>query len=191
VREEAMKRLALVILVIAPIVVSESCKREERAYRIQPPDAEVADAVPVTSFQVGPSTQAATMPSNPYENNAYALTEGQRLFNAMNCVGCHFHGGGGIGPPLMDSTWIYGGEPAQIFDTIIRGRPNGMPSFRNHLQDSQAWMIVAYVRSLSGNANPNAAPGRDDNMNGPIPPASIKKQPATQSSQPPSTVMPS
>jgi cytochrome c oxidase cbb3-type subunit 3 len=174
------------------IAISESCKREERIYRIQPPDAEVANAVPVTSFHAGPATTQATyMPANPYENNAYALTEGGRLFNAMNCSGCHFHGGGGIGPPLMDDKWIYGGEPAQIFDTIIRGRPNGMPSFRNRLQESQAWMIVAYVRSLSGNANPNAAPGRDDHMNSTPPPASIKKQPATQSSQPPSTVMPS
>jgi cytochrome c oxidase cbb3-type subunit III len=186
-----MKRVAALVLMFGAIAINESCKREERVYRIQPPDAEVADSVPVTSFQAGPATQAVIMPSNPYENNAYALTEGQRLFNSMNCVGCHFHGGGGIGPPLMDATWIYGGQPAQIFDTIIRGRPNGMPSFRNRLQESQAWMIVAYVRSLSGNANPNAAPGRDDHMNGPPPPASIKKQPPTQSTQPPSTVMPS
>src|SRR4051812_7083051 len=124
-----MRRVTAILVVFAMIALSGSCKREERVYRIQPPDAEVANAVPVTTFQAGP-TQATTMPTNPYEGNAYAMTEGERLFNSMNCVGCHFHGGGGIGPPLMDDKWIYGGESAQIFDTIIRGRPNGMPSFR-------------------------------------------------------------
>jgi len=82
----------------------------------------------------------------------------------MNCVGCHSHGGGGMGPALMDSKWIYGSKPEQIFATIVEGRPNGMPSFRGKLPDYQVWQLVAYVRSLSGNVSSNAAPGRDDDM---------------------------
>ena len=31
------------------------------------------------------------------------MGEGKRLFAAYNCNGCHAQGGGGIGPPLMDS----------------------------------------------------------------------------------------
>ena len=31
-----------------------------------------------------------------------------------------------MGPPLMDAKWIYGGEPVQIFDSIVNGRPNGI-----------------------------------------------------------------
>ena len=64
-----------------------------------------------------------------YEENAYAIAEGKRLFSAYNCVGCHGHGGGGMGPPLMDDNWIYGEEPEQIFSTLVEGRPNGMPTF--------------------------------------------------------------
>ena len=45
----------------------------------------------------------------------------------MNCVGCHCHGGGGMGPALMDDQWRYGGRIDQIAATIAEGRPNGMP----------------------------------------------------------------
>ena len=69
-----------------------------------------------------------------------------------------------MGPALMDSKWIYGSKPEQIFATIVEGRPNGMPSFRGKLPDYQVWQLVAYVRSLSGNVSSNAAPGRDDDM---------------------------
>jgi cytochrome c oxidase cbb3-type subunit 3 len=101
---------------------------------------------------------------NPYDHNAYALSEGQRLFNWMNCSGCHANGGGGMGPALMDDKWIYGSDPANIFATIVEGRPNGMPSFRGKLTDDQVWELVAYVRSLSGLTRRDAMPSRDDHM---------------------------
>lgn len=76
------------------------------------------------------------------------IAAGKQLFNAMNCSGCHFNGGGGIGPPLMDSEWIYGGSIENIAATIREGRPNGMPSFRGFLPEEQIWQVAAYVRSL-------------------------------------------
>ena len=109
----------------------------------------------------------------------------------MNCVGCHFHGGGGIGPPLMDEKWIYGSDPLQIFSTIVEGRPNGMPSFRGKLNDDQVWKIAAYVRSLSGQVRKDVAPGRDDDMSGPPPESSTeKKTPAPSGGIPKSAEMP-
>ena len=58
------------------------------------------------------------------------------LFTSYNCVGCHGSGGGGgMGPPLKDHKWIYGADPANIFATIVEGRPNGMPSCRNKIPD--------------------------------------------------------
>src|SRR5207237_1157293 len=63
--------------------------------------------------------------NNPYEGNAYAIAEGQRLYEQYNCSGCHFHGGGGIGPALMDNEWIYGSSPANIYTSLAEGRPNG------------------------------------------------------------------
>lgn len=94
----------------------------------------------------------ATAPSQrarPYYGNAAAVVDGMRLYNRMNCAGCHFNGGGGIGPPLMDDKWIYGGRLDQIYGTIYFGRANGMPAWGGKLTDDQIWKIAAYVRSMS------------------------------------------
>jgi cytochrome c oxidase cbb3-type subunit 3 len=92
------------------------------------------------------------------------VSEGKRLYNQMNCSGCHFQGGGGIGPPLMDAEWIYGSAPQNIFETIVEGRPNGMPAFHGKLGNDQVWQLVAYVRSMSGLLVKDVASGRNDDM---------------------------
>jgi cytochrome c oxidase cbb3-type subunit 3 len=69
-----------------------------------------------------------------------------------------------MGPALMDSKWLYGAEPAQVFATIMQGRPNGMPAFQGRIPEEQAWQIVAYVRSMSGLTPQDARPGRGDGM---------------------------
>ena len=93
----------------------------------------------------GPRELAAR---NPYEGNVYALQEGGRLYRWMNCVNCHGQGGGSIGPPLWDDTWIYGNSPSAVAESIIRGRPNGMPAYGDRLPEEQIWMLVTYVRAL-------------------------------------------
>jgi cytochrome c oxidase cbb3-type subunit III len=84
-----------------------------------------------------------------YDGNEEMIEAGKQLYAAMNCVGCHSHGGGGMGPALMDDTWVYGSSIEHIVSTIREGRPNGMPSFRGRLPDEQIWQIAAYVKSLS------------------------------------------
>lgn len=98
---------------------------------------------------------------NPYAGDAGAHAEGKRLYSWMNCSGCHFEGGGGIGPPLMDDDWIYGGAPAQIYDSIASGRANGMPTFGDKLEPQQIWQIVTYVESLNVDRD-NATGAADD-----------------------------
>lgn len=93
---------------------------------------------------------------NPVGSDAQALEEGRRLYNWFNCVGCHFEGGGGIGPAFMDGEWIYGGSDAQVFDSIVSGRANGMPTFGDKLTIEQTWHLVAFVRSLD-----DSEPARD------------------------------
>ena len=90
---------------------------------------------------------------NPFEGDTAAHQEGQRLYSWFNCSGCHFEGGGGIGPALMDRAWIYGGEPVQIFDSIASGRANGMPSFGDKVTAEQIWKITLYVQSLAPQAD--------------------------------------
>ena len=84
-----------------------------------------------------------------YYDNAEAVNEGKRLFSQYNCSGCHSNGGGGMGPGLMDNEWIYGGRLEQIHQTLVEGRPNGMPSWGGKIPDKQLWEISAYVRSMS------------------------------------------
>ena len=158
-----MKRAITLLLFLSGVSVFLACEREERGFRVKTPDANRINSVQLTSLQ--PGEQAPPPPvKNDYEENAYALSQGKQLFSQMNCVGCHAHGGGGMGPALMDNKWIYGSQPEQIFSTIVEGRPNGMPSFRGKLPDYEIWQLVAYVRSLSGLVPKTAATGRDDDM---------------------------
>jgi cytochrome c oxidase cbb3-type subunit 3 len=187
-----MRAVQLLIAIIVVAAVVASCKREERGFRVQPPSANTVYLSTTSGLHAGMGSTTAPSPVvvNDYEVNAHALSEGKRLYDAMNCSGCHFHGGGGIGPPLMDDKWVYGSEPDQIFATIIQGRPNGMPSFRNKIPDYQVWQIAAYVRSLSGLTSKQAAPGRDDHMQTKPAENSMPTSQPTNSRQPPSTVMP-
>jgi cytochrome c oxidase cbb3-type subunit 3 len=148
---------------ICLLLLCVSCEREERGFRVDPPSARASSRVVVGEVSAG-TTQPSHGVSNKYEENAYAMQQGQKLYEAYNCVGCHAHGGGDKGPALMDDKWIYGAEPDQIYATIVEGRPNGMPSFSGKIPDFQVWQIVAYVRSMSGLASTNAAPGREDHM---------------------------
>ena len=162
------------ILIVAAIVTSSGCKREQRAFHEQPPVVHTVDSNTVMQLPPGASLPVQNV-KNDYEQNAYALSEGKRLFSAYNCNGCHSMGGGGMGPALMDEKWIYGGKPEEIFSTIVAGRPNGMPSFRGRVPDFQIWQLAAYVRSMSGQLHKDAAPTRDDHMQA-RPPESMTKQ---------------
>ena len=93
---------------------------------------------------------------NPYADESGALAAGRGLYQAFNCAGCHGGaGGGGIGPPLADDQWIYGGSDANIYATIIQGRPNGMPAFGPALSGEAVWKIAAYVKSLGHGTGEN------------------------------------
>lgn len=139
------------------------CERERRGFKDSPPGTPTLTLVTQSELHAGPLSRPVSGES-PYDRNAYAASEGKRLYNQYNCTGCHFQGGGGIGPPLMDQEWSYGSEPENIYASIVEGRPNGMPSFRNRIVPQQVWQIVAYVRSMSGLLPKDVAPGRSDEM---------------------------
>ena len=172
----------MLILITSSLLVLTSCKREERGFRVQPPAARASNSQTLSDLQPG-STSPPPEIRNEYEENAYALSEGKRLFSAYNCNGCHSNGGGGMGPPLMDEKWIYGGKPDQVFSTIVEGRPNGMPSFRHKIPDFQVWQLAAFVRSMSGQVPKDAAPTRDDHLKGKEPESRMPSQPVKNSKQ--------
>jgi cytochrome c oxidase cbb3-type subunit III len=155
-------RRAIVGIAIAAAMTT-ACEREERRFEEGTPTPPAYAAVTLDTLQPGvPSPDVDVV--NASERNAYDLSEGKRLFSAWNCSGCHSHGGGGMGPALMDDEWIYGSDPENIVATIVEGRPNGMPSFRGRITNQQLWQLAAYVRSLAGLTPKAPSPGRDDDM---------------------------
>ncbi len=161
-------------------LVLAACDREHRRLSEAPPSVTAANLVQQSRLQPGEPTPDYDA-NPPYEENAYAISEGKVLYEQFNCVGCHAHGGGGMGPPLMDEKWLYGSDPAQVFATIVEGRPNGMPSFRGKVPDHQVWQLVAYVRSMSGQLPKDVSPGREDNMSTKTPESSTEEKPPTKS----------
>jgi cytochrome c oxidase cbb3-type subunit 3 len=170
-------------LLLMVLLSLSGCQREERKFQSAPVNESAPMQIRTTDLQAGTST-----PLQPdarrarYENNAYNLSEGKRLYTWFNCVGCHAHGGGDSGPPLMDSQWRYGGEIEQIYATIQQGRPNGMPAFGGKIPDQQIWQLAGYVRSMSGNLSRSASPGRSDEMQSSPPEQLMEKQPPVTSS---------
>ena len=156
------RALALCAGAATLLTAATACNREQRRFREAPPSASPS-AVRVSALQPG-TVQDTTHAAGPYDNLAYHVTEGQRLFGWYNCAGCHANGGGGMGPPLMDDKWIYGSAPEQIYNTIVQGRPNGMPSFAGKIPTTQVWELVAYVRSLSSLNSTGARSSRTDHM---------------------------
>jgi cytochrome c oxidase cbb3-type subunit 3 len=158
------------------------CSREARRFD-DPLPANARSSIALTELQAGTQTATLARPG-VYNYNAYAISEGKRLFTWYNCSGCHAHGGGDSGPALMDEKWIYGSSPSNIFATVVEGRPNGMPAFRDRLTDPQIWQLVAYVEALNGRLSRDTVPARDDHMFTKPGEQSLPQQPVVQSTLP-------
>ncbi|MEQ1504892.1 MAG: c-type cytochrome [Myxococcota bacterium] len=78
--------------------------------------------------------------------DAASIDAGAQVF-AANCVACHSANlTGGIGPSLVDATWIHGGEPAQIQTTITSGVPaKGMITWGPILGPEKIAQVTAFI----------------------------------------------
>jgi cytochrome c oxidase cbb3-type subunit III len=128
-------------------LVASGCMEDRPAPAAGAPP-ELADVGAFIGPQPGvpaPFAEAA----NPLRGDAEAAMEGRRLFVWYNCAGCHGgHAGGGMGPSLRDSVWLYGGGDADIYNSIVEGRAYGMPAWGLKLPREQIWKIVAYIQTL-------------------------------------------
>ena len=148
---------------------SVACERETRRYKELPAGANRETSVRVSQLEPGMPQQQEDVKS-PYQDNAWGISEGKRLYAAFNCAGCHgMNGGGAIGPALMDDKWIYGSKADQIYASISQGRPDGMPSFGGHIPTQQIWQLVAYVQAMGGQVRATTAPGRNDDQMAALP----------------------
>ena len=101
---------------------------------------------------------------NPLAGDPAAITQGAALFK-QHCSSCHgMLGQGGIGPSLVDNTFLYvagdvpdddyfevinnGTQPGMVEDG--RTAKGGMPSFSSTFDKSKIWSLVSYLRSLKG-----------------------------------------
>jgi cytochrome c oxidase cbb3-type subunit 3 len=149
---------------IALGVLAAGCKREQTYFRPSPASLIVFNSAARESVVQPGGSKTEPHASNPYEGNAQGISEGQRLYNWYNCSGCHANGGGGMGPPLIKQTWIYGGEPENVFDTIVKGRPNGMPAWGGRIPEYEVWEIVTWIRAMNGLEPRSATPDRTDTL---------------------------
>jgi len=161
-------RSLLIVSVLMAAVAGFMLIRHERSYKTTPAaQAARSDLVTVSNLYAGgkPKNSPPGPETHIHEElSSYDISEGKRLYTWYNCQTCHANGGGDIGPPLMDDAWLYGGEPRNIYSSIVEGRPNGMPTFRGKIPDAQVWQLVAYVRSLSGQTPSALRSSRNDDM---------------------------
>lgn len=144
--------LASAIVIIAGLTGCDQAEHKETASSGSPPaEADRGPIVALVDIAAGgvPPIRQHSEEAAKFDGNPDEIAAGRQLFVAYNCVGCHFNGGGGMGPALMDDQWLYGSSMENIGASIREGRPRGMPSFRAMVTDDQVWQLAAYVRSLS------------------------------------------
>ncbi|WP_348674299.1 cytochrome-c oxidase, cbb3-type subunit III [uncultured Abyssibacter sp.] len=77
--------------------------------------------------------------------------EGMAVFR-QRCAACHGmdgHGNQALGAPdLTDDTWLYGGDPDTIRETILFGRQGKMPSHKALLSEQEIKLLAGYVIGL-------------------------------------------
>jgi cytochrome c oxidase cbb3-type subunit 3 len=88
---------------------------------------------------------------------------GEQIFKA-NCVACHGADmKGGIGPNLLDTTWIHGGKPEEILHTISVGVPEkGMLTWGPILGPAKVAQVAAYVVSRNHEATEGDSEKKED-----------------------------
>ncbi|HEX3365692.1 c-type cytochrome [Phenylobacterium sp.] len=114
----------------------------------QVPTDQTLNAIPLGAPPGEPVSLASRIAS-PFAGNAQAIAEGKQLFSSMNCVYCHGAQASGLmGPPLNGVGWRYGGTPAELYNSVHDGRPQGMPAWGGRLPPDQIWKLVAYLQTL-------------------------------------------
>ena len=149
-----------IIWVALSLVLVGGCRQETRQLRVEPEQRAVSVTAREGEIEPGGSVPEVVV-KNPYEGNADAIAEGERLFLGYNCAVCHgTHGGGGMGLNLLAPALTYGDAPDNLFDTISKGRPKGMPTWGGRIPANQIWEIVTFIRSLRGLEPQTVTPAR-------------------------------
>lgn len=93
-------------------------------------------------------------------NEPAVVAKGQEVF-VTNCTQCHKSDGrGDIGPNLTDNYWIHGGQPMDIYSTIVNGVvEKGMPDYwLRQLGPVRVQQVTAFVLSIKNTNLPGKEP---------------------------------
>ena len=111
--------------------------------------------------------QLARMEDQPVTNESLDLMStvparvesGREIFQTF-CVVCHLdQGQGSVGPNLTDPYWLHGGDPMDIYETIMNGVPDkGMVAWSGQLGPSRVQDVTAFVLTLKGTNVPGKEP---------------------------------
>lgn len=86
--------------------------------------------------------------------NPVFTDSGRQTFDSL-CVACHLaslkgkgENPGAVGPNLVDTAWIHGGTPKELYATVSKGvLVKGMPAWEPVLGQKKTAEVVAYVLS--------------------------------------------
>ena len=87
-----------------------------------------------------------------------AMASARRVFRE-HCAACHgrdAEGQASVFPNLTDAIWQWGGETAQIEQSIVAGRVAVMPGWADAVGDTGVDQITAHVQSMAGIGAANA-----------------------------------
>jgi len=106
------------------------------------------------------AVRASLPTSNPFRGDTAAVQEGSQTFVTI-CAACHKPDGSGlVGPSLVDPYWKYGSSDPELFESVSKGRPLGMPPWGPQLGNEKIWKVLAYMETLPKSDRPGVgAPG--------------------------------
>lgn len=107
----------------------------------------------------------AGVPLEDLATNEDAVRLGRNTF-MNNCASCHGSDGRGAKsfPNLTDDSWLWGGEPAQIQQTIADGRIGNMPALGAVAGAEGVDQIITYLLSDEGDNSPDVLAGKQKFM---------------------------
>jgi cytochrome c oxidase cbb3-type subunit 3 len=108
--------------------------------------------------------ELAALPLEELARNEVAMDSARRLF-IDNCAACHGSEARGqlsLFPDLRDADWLWGGDPAQIEQTLRNGRNGVMISWQAVLGDEGVNNVADFVSTFTSAAEDH--PGRQQYM---------------------------
>lgn len=117
---------------------------------------------------------------NPYADDPKSVAEaGHKLYMGFGCNGCHGGtGGGGMGPPLTNSVWVYGSDDDTLFRFITLGSDQYQKTYDAARKGSEnvvgpmppmgganinsaddLWKVISWIRTINPESGGGGATG--------------------------------